>query len=141
MAKLKIPEGMLNAFTTGTQFGTIQDGTYRHNPIAGLEAALQWLAENPVVPPKGWGIVCLHAHGGYKNVEDRMEDAAVEWQRRMFLAPEPEIPEEIRDLMWSEALYFNDPNYHLAVPKVNETILQAFIRGQKYVRDSIKRAR
>lgn len=50
-----------------------------------------------------------------------------EWQRRMFAAPEPEVPKEIADFMttWTdEPLYWTGR-------QINQNILEAFRRGKK----------
>lgn len=94
----------------------------------GLEAALRWLSENPIVPT-------------HKQVQDIAQsnvyytsDVAkwiVEWQRRMFLAPELDIPDGVEDLMWSETLYAGDTGFHDAIPNINKAIVEAFHRGQE----------
>lgn len=66
------------------------------------DAICRAISENPIVPtPEQEGDLI-----GYWRTEDRRAGyptngaraMAVEWQRRMFLAPEPEVPEEIKDL-------------------------------------------
>lgn len=78
----------------------VQDGMYRaamkfqDSGIQfsdALEAALLWLAENPIVPN------CEQAEELFCNKS--IISVCVEWQRRMFLAPEPEVPEELKDLL------------------------------------------
>ena len=87
--KYVVPEGMLRAAEESMR------------PIGGipfayidriLEVAVRWLAENPIEPTKEqWSKLWTDTrsgglHGGnYKMLS--------EWQRRMFLAPEPEVPE------------------------------------------------
>jgi hypothetical protein len=91
--KIQVPEGMLE-----TAKMAVQD--YNHfNPndiLPCLEEALRWVAENPIVPP----IPEVHrimsdyrsSHRGCCEGEI-YEFVATEWQRRMFLAPEPEVPQ------------------------------------------------
>jgi hypothetical protein len=68
-----------------------------------LEAALRWQSENLQVPTAEQArelfSVVDHPVGasgdGWNKV---VSDIAVEWQRRMYLAPEPEVPDEIKDI-------------------------------------------
>jgi hypothetical protein len=67
-----------------------------------LEAALRWLAENPIVPTD------MQCEAMYtSSLNDRrgstgyVREFSVEWQRRMFLAPEPEVPEAVKDLLYA----------------------------------------
>lgn len=104
--KVKVPEGMLKAAYNSEGNLNLKGnlplmGELRINQI--LEAALRWLSENPIVPTYEQ-IVAIHdtanptaqpATG--KHWETR--NWLVEWQRRMFLSPEPEAPEAIRDLL------------------------------------------
>jgi hypothetical protein len=109
--RVVIPEGMLqvgreayNAYVTADRGATLI-----------LEDALRWLSKNPMVPtPAQFDAMVDGAHLS-------SFDVCVEWQRRMFLAPEPEIPEAIRDLFirMPEAEYTRE---QLAV--------EAFRRGQ-----------
>jgi hypothetical protein len=65
------------------------------------EALIRWQSENPQVPT--WeqkkALRChLHpaeskGNGAWMGTTD-IEDGAVEWQRRMYLAPEPEVPKD-----------------------------------------------
>lgn len=101
-------------------------------PVA-LEAALRWLSENPIVPTNEQTQgVCDSIFVGPENLLDP-RDAMVEWQRRMrmFLATEPEIPEEIKDL-----LSLTDPITGVALltgltEHGKSVIIEAYRRGQK----------
>ena len=90
-SRIVIPDGMLKAAVDAAWGGPIHVGG---GALAGivLEAALRWLSENPIVPTR-------------QNLEDMRTDwedtpeqnaekvvlfLIYEWQRRMFLAPEPE---------------------------------------------------
>lgn len=117
--KIVVPEGMLKAacgatrgITTG-QWAILRDG---------LEAALLWLSgQDPtqfefdyayeeamrMSVPQG------NFLGGWA--------ACVKWQRNRFLAPDPEIPEEIKDL-------FMDPGPF--GDAVNKAITEAYRRGK-----------
>jgi len=105
---------------------------------AGLEAAIRWQAENPAVPTpeQGREIRAVWDH------VDRLKDASVcdfveticrEWQRRMYLAPEPEVPEAVEDLM-----HKNRKPYTVdCTPEAqDQRILEAYRRGQKSTQQS-----
>jgi hypothetical protein len=69
-----------------------------------LEAALGWLAENPVVPTQEQ-LQAMREHllpdmpkGAEHFTSDDLRQGAVEWQRRMFLAP-PEPVTGFADLL------------------------------------------
>lgn len=81
-----------------------------------IEAALLWLSENPIVPTMQQAneMATLTPLGG-----SFAQFSATEWQRRMFLAPEPEVPEEIADLL---------VGVH---PDVAPIALEAYRRGQQ----------
>jgi hypothetical protein len=87
---VKVPEGMLKAALP-----------YCDNQMhSALEAALQWLAENPIVPTdeqaeelrSEWNNEWGGATGSFPKW------AVTEWQRRMFRA-EPEVPEAVKHLL------------------------------------------
>jgi hypothetical protein len=94
---------------------------------AGLEAALRWLSENPIVPTDGETKRIWRDTGLCNEVDDsELQCIAAEWQRRMFLAPEPEVSEEIKDLLL--------PNIECGFFKpevVNERMIECYRRGQK----------
>lgn len=50
-----------------------------------------------------------------------------EWQRRMFLAPEPEVPEAIKDLLLDGADFIHGQRH---ADEANKQILEAYRRGQ-----------
>ncbi len=103
-----IPEGMLKAALDAQQM--------RCDPViskVGLEAAIRWLAENPIVPDRETADRLIACRGIHSEA-----DPFAEWQRRMFLAPEPEVPEAIKDL-----LTMSDSPH-------NEHVLEAYRRGK-----------
>ena len=131
--KIQVPEGMLKAAVEAvrdrSEFGFhFIDNKDEARIVAQtqdtLEAALRWLSENPIVPTNEQTQgVCDSIFVGPENLLDP-RDAMVEWQRRMFLAPEPEVPEEIKELVDS----FNVPIYKLFY---KEGLKEAFRRGLK----------
>lgn len=84
--KIVVPEGMLKAAHIAVGNGIYFFGQLNVTRTA-LEAALKWLAENPIVPTREW----LAEQLGMCHVTLLPETAAsriiAEWQRRMFLAP------------------------------------------------------
>jgi hypothetical protein len=90
MTTVIVPEGMLKA---------VEDIFMRSwfSPKRVLEAALRWLAENPIVPTEEQVDAMARHHekdgGSLSDTGVLFErDAIAEWQRRMFLAPDQEGP-------------------------------------------------
>ena len=99
-----VPEGMLKAAVAGLIhcWDRIPKSTdYSSKQVqlstAACEAAIRWLAENPIVPTyeqmqdvdEVTDGIAPSTGDGYAKTRAR----CVEFQRRMFLAPEPEVPE------------------------------------------------
>lgn len=95
--KYVVPEGMLKVFGEAYDhqkgLGANREGCEK----AGMETALQWLAENPIVPTTQQAAGMAEDCGNEIRKPNRNWSAhdcvtfyAVAWQRRMFLAPEPE---------------------------------------------------
>lgn len=118
--KYVVPEGMLKAACAAQSARRIDPEGWivvRES----LEAAIRWLAENPMVPTK-------------KQAEDVSSIRPIElfqvglreWQRRMFLAPEPDVPDEIRDL------YFGGLHEGSEVTAIiRDRVLEAWRRGKE----------
>ena len=124
MKKIIVPSGMFEA----AKNSEYEPGSVEVRSI--LEAALRWLSENPIVPTieQTGSLIDWYNHKKFGN--GAVSDCAVEWQRRMFLAPEPEVPEELKDLLLDE----NIPTADYSRPNrdyYNTQILEAFRRGQK----------
>lgn len=132
MNDVKVPEGMLEAAFKAPYSEDVGDGDVRSI----LEAALRWLMENPIVPTDEQraelGRLAPYEDPGNGKIHSWV---AVEWQRRMFLAPEaiiPEgFPEEVYSLAWPDVSGVNNPS--LTVKLHNDAVLEAFRRGQKAV--------
>lgn len=91
--RVVVPEGMLDEYMGAVGI------THKHESRPAcrkrLESVLQWLSENPIVPTEQQSLDM--ATGGKFDSFDNWELvrwSVCEWQRRMFLAPEPEISEE-----------------------------------------------
>ena len=131
--KIVVPEGMLNAGRAAySGYVTAEKGARRI-----IEAALRWLSENPIVPTDGflkemlcrdffggqnWTDLQVFFFGGQNWTDPQVFKFCEEWQRRMFLAPEPEVPEAIKDLLWTIDGDKEDREH-------NTAILEAYRRG------------
>lgn len=116
--KIVVPGGMLDAALP-----------FCDNQMhSALEAALRWLSENPIAPNdeqvgRMW---CAKNKLPFEGT-DWVRWGASEWQRRMFLAPEPEVPEAVKNLLWDEEVCdAASPRW-----KINEQIIEAYRRGQQ----------
>jgi hypothetical protein len=94
--KYRVPDGMLNAFISGRRHQPYDD--FRDEYIRGLEAAIQWLAENPIMP------TMEQLNAMYKKVDTGNGGTYIpaylaEWQRIMFLVPEPELSDEVEQVI------------------------------------------
>ena len=120
--KIQVPEGMLKAIR-GRYVGNDNCGRYI------LEAALCWLSENPIVPTDGEAKAIWRDTGLCNEVDDdELRCIVVEWQRRMFLAPEPEVPSEIRDIDAWITVYLGS---HPEIENIRRNFLLTFRRGQQ----------
>ena len=97
--KYIVPVGMLEAAARALTGGVaLPIGTDSANQLkVAIEAVVQWIAENPIVPTDAQ-VMAMNAPvaadwNGWARV------AAVAWQRIMFVAPEPEIPRELALLL------------------------------------------
>lgn len=121
--RIVVPEGMLEEFYRG--HATCPRG--KPAMEVALEAALRWLSENPIVPTDEQ-MDALTNEVPYQDSGNGSIFRVVidKWQRRMFLAHKPEVPEEIADLIVesnSHCTFISDG--------INGIILAAFRRGQQ----------
>lgn len=87
--KIQIPPAMLKAAGASTN-GVDPEGYLIY---CMLEAALRWLAENPIVPTEQQAYdIAMQKSQFQFDPWELVRWGAVEWQRRMFLAPEPPAP-------------------------------------------------
>jgi hypothetical protein len=113
---LKAAEDAVNAIYTPTGITSIA-----------VEVALGWLAENPIVPTVEQASECCKRHFSDDGLEF-FRLGLIEWQRRMFLAPEPEVPEEIQDLCDQMDSYLNHtkgPSY------ARDLLVEGYRRGKE----------
>jgi len=101
--KIVVPGGMLDAALEVARerrgyphLASLETARLKANVQAELEAALRWIAKNPIGPTNEQAKELWRTStAGETNEARRASLAAVEWQRRMFLAPEPEVQNEI----------------------------------------------
>ena len=102
------------------------------------QTVVRWLAENPTVPTEAQ-IQAMYNHLD-SNPQLRTASATnssysaamvAEWQRRMFLVSEPEVPDVVKDLIWSEKLYAGDNGFVEDIRQINNRILEAYRRGKE----------
>jgi hypothetical protein len=89
--KIVVPDGMLKAADS------VQNSTMNsERVVTTLETALRWLSEHPVVPNDNESRTLLHFLRHRAHYETTANDISLtqrvinEWQRRCFLAPEPD---------------------------------------------------
>ena len=141
MTKIVVPEGMLNvisaALTNNCLIAPSMDRreTLVQSRLLGAQIC-QWLSENPIRPTldqqfalhDAWPKSLIYEENSPHPIQDQIFFSVVEWQRRMFLAPEPEVPEEVRDLLWrNRAITPADES----VEESDRRIIEAYRRGQK----------
>ena len=112
--KIKVPEGMLaTASNTAREIklAILHQGPREVDALAQtkpefiasqiLEAALRWLAENPIVPTVEQCNEIARMWFAKHDFNATPRDFIAEWQRRMFAAPEPE---DIREMTTYDCL-------------------------------------
>jgi hypothetical protein len=124
--KIVVPKGMLKAAGLSTD-GIDPEGYFIYTAI---EAALRWLSENPIVPSDeqvGEMLAAKSQFYGHFVPADWIRWGATDWQRRMFLALEPEVP-GLDDVLESFIAYMRvgGPNLDEVEAK-----LEAYRRGQQ----------
>jgi len=139
--KIKVPEGMLAAVDEAIGKARARSverlasraGELWPNDLkqVTLEAALRWLAQNPIVPTLDEWEDCFRAipdESYPSSVEVEIAQCA-EWQRRMFFVSEPEVPEAIKDLLrGNKGTYMKDPNR-----EHDDAVIEAFHRGRQSI--------
>ena len=136
--KIVVPEEMLKSAIDGTWTQTHGNARpacsprvqadIENNIKATVEAALRWLSENPIEPTQKQSRK-LYADVPQGLLVDEVPSwYAIVWQRRMFLAPDLEVPEDVDDLLWPVGC-------HTSVETVeqinNKRIIEAYRRGKE----------
>lgn len=132
--KIKVPEGMLKAAIDASHQANRPCPEFAfeyYRPI--LEAALRWLSEHPSVPTdEQWKELVKDWERGRHPMEaPSMEDIYPLWASHMFTAPEPEVPDAVKDLLMIPPGQDGHPDSNKFCADVNSNILEAFQRGQK----------
>jgi len=138
--KIVVPNGMLEVAKAAYDKNWRENGAVITNKI--LEAALRWLSD-----ALGTSSFRLIVDNVYAARKDRgkfpCDDAyciAVESVRRMFLAPETEVPEEIKSLMFpvAQGIPVALADNTVTVKKeVNDRIIEAYRRGKEAKEEKI----
>jgi len=123
MAKIKVPEGMLDAVLEAQ--GPSCDPVITKSA---LEAALRWLSENPIGPTQKQSRDLYRDVPQGLLVDEVPSWYAEEWQRRMFLAPELEIPKDVSDIISWFTVYCGE---HPEFEEIKREVVIAFRRGQE----------
>ena len=128
--KIVVPEGMLRAVRK--RYPANRDNFSEAATRADLIDALRWLSENPIKPNDAQ-MQALWDDSASCGPFGTAKFAVIEWQRRMFLAPEPEVPEEIADMLLTRGCHKNVEGFK---DELNLRILEAFNRGKKAATDA-----
>lgn len=121
--KYVVPDGMLMAARKRWPESATGETVIRDR----IEAALRWLSENPIVPTDEQAIELLKLGGLYGNPSltnlRQLREITGGFQRIIFLDPQPEVPEEIKDLLdkWPTSVPCNE---------AHRCILEAYRRGK-----------
>lgn len=113
--KYAVPDGMLNAVRRAAK----DRGSNCMCSREDLEEAVRWIAENPIIPSDKW--IRDHNESAHKLLHPYELTARIidEWQRRMFLAPEPKIGKHayhLFDLM--HGIEFNKQESEMLIEQV-----------------------
>jgi hypothetical protein len=120
--KIVVPQGMLEAACHS--FGVVPSIDRLEKAI---EAALLWLSENPIVPTEDEAQYMYDGKNGLGH-SATIQYCMTQWQRRMFLAPEPKVPEEITKL--TNELLALIPQDSLIRNDIRAAIHEAYRRGK-----------
>lgn len=128
--QIVVPGGMLEAVNSASKTAQIITD---ERLLEMLEPAIRWLSENPIVPTVEQSSDMME-----KFPVNTSRNVCVEWQRRMFLARDPDYP--ILDLL--------QPNFFNAVQIVTgevptrheqqyaDAVREAYRRGQESKQES-----
>ena len=97
--KIVVPEGMLEAVVAVSPQADRPSREFArefYRPL--LEAALEWLSEHPIVPIDKEVEEILDKVEPYRNWPEMVKRVVEIWQRQMFIATEPELPEELKTI-------------------------------------------
>ncbi len=122
--RIVVPDGMWRAFRGRYVSLPLTPETFEQQQLAALEAALRWLD----------GRLEEMCHSNTYRGRLSSHAAMVEvWRegigevRRMFIAPEPEVPEEIKDLQYEWLCNVQQA----CIDAINGRIQEAYRRGKE----------
>lgn len=143
--KLVVPQGMLEAAGASTRgcdpLGYMQ--------AVGLQAAIEWLAKNPVLPAAmvdqvacmiwsfnldkrpeigGESAIWTEEHEAVKRIYRRIAQLACQIAFSQAFKPEPAIPKDLADLVIVGAL---DLSINMSRGGLNALLLEAYSRGKQ----------
>ena len=131
MKRISVPDGMLKAALIASGLDDYCSDDQAEIRKA-LEAALLWASEHPQVPTDEQ-LQAMREHllpdmpkGAEHFTSNDLFMGAVEWQRRCFVQEEPEIPEELDDIMFPDLA---PDSITARKSELNDLILDAYRRG------------
>jgi len=127
--KIVVPEGMLQAAMGISYVGDDLVDELRKR----IEAALRWWSKNPTAPTTDQAMEIGKKFSNQPSVCDYVMQVCAEWQRRCFLAPGPEVPEEIKDLLYEGKRVgcSNPQESSRFIEESDRRVLEAYRRGKE----------
>ena len=124
MSKYVVPEEAVNSIQR--KLGSNSVETLRM--LIGM--FIEWVSENPIVPTDKQAEELLMSQlftplsKRMSPTLDAVRGVAIEWQKRMFLNLQPELPEEVKELFPCEGSAYTHEN-------MKDRIIAAYELGQK----------
>jgi hypothetical protein len=125
--KIEVPEGMLGAAVSVLPKCHCDECIAVTRTV--LEAALRWQRDNAPLPSVEF--VAEFMKLGWSVPPLVLRDFGCRYARCMYDAPEPEIPEAIKELFWERKDEYPTEADRIATEGHNAGILEAFRRGQQ----------
>ena len=128
--RIKVPEEMLEAAKAEWP-STFADPILRDSFIVGMIFACQHISEHPIVPTdEQMGELMRECPDKtYLRACDRFAAFIDLWQRRMFRAPEPEVPESVQNILEELLETLEISQRGVLGESVMKAILEAYRRG------------
>ena len=128
MQRYVVPEAGLKAAAKAT---TSLGGRLDEQDVESiLEAFIRWQSEKTPVPTEeqiaAYAKDLFPVFGLEAATRSKIPGFAEWWVRRMYLAPKPEVPEEINDLLWQR-----DDLASMRKERFDQVIIEAYRRGHK----------
>ncbi len=133
--KIVVPEGMRMAALKSVSGGF--SGSFTMAVDAALYEALRWLSENPILPtPEQAKELWRTTGAGEPNEAKRAAAHAIEWQRRIFLAPEQKLSQSAQSVI--QRTYgpaFSRPNADAIIEAVQMCLKPSVVDEDEPIRD------